>query len=286
MYAVIDVGSNSVRLMLHDGKSTIEKFVKTTKLADGLARGNELSPEAMTRTADAVVAFAYKAREKTDEIMVFATEAVRRASNGNLLLEKVYQSTGLEIHVVSGELEARLGYVGVGVGGQCTVVDIGGASTEVVFGNDGVIDYAQSVAMGGVVLRDMCGETEKELKKHISGKIKEFGKLPKCKDVIAIGGTATTISALIYEIQPYNPSKVHQSVIKKADLSKLIKKVKKLSLEERMSLKGMFIGREDIIVGAMHVLYYVMKMLKVDSVTVSESDNLEGYLMLKLAGEL
>ena len=283
MHAVIDVGSNSVRLMLHDGEKTINKFINSTKLAEGIVNCSELSDKAIARTADAIINYVNKAREYTNDVMIFATEAVRRATNSEMLIGRVFRATGVEIEVVSGDMEARLGYGGVGKSGECTVIDIGGASTELIFGSDGVIEYAKSVRMGGVVLRDVCGEDELKLESYIDDKIAEFGELPNCKIAIAIGGTATTISALLHEVKPYDPSKIHNSIINKSELKMLIKKIKGMTLEERRELKGMFVGREDIIIGAMHAMYKIMELLCVENVTVSESDNLEGYLLLKMA---
>lgn len=281
MYAVIDIGSNSVRLMLHDGKKSISKDVCSTKLAEGIVNSSELSIAAIKRTADAIIALVVKARVVSDDVMIFATEAVRRATNAQELIDRVFSSTGLCIDVVTGEMEAKLGYIGVGQSGKCTVVDIGGASTEIIVGNSGIIEYAKSVRMGGVVLRDECGESAFELEKCISNKLLGFTGMPDSENVIAIGGTATTISALIYKVQPYNPEFIHGSIIQKDRLGGLIENIRGLSLQDRRCLKGMFLGREDIIIGAMTALYKVMELLKVDSVRVSESDNLEGYLIQK-----
>ncbi len=286
MYAVIDVGSNSVRLMLHDGEHTISKQVSTTKLAEGIVNSSELAAKAIDRTAKAIITYVAKARTVTNTVMIFATEAVRRATNSSELLNKVYEATGIEVDVVSGEMEAQLGYVGVGQSGKCTVVDIGGASTEIIFGEDGKIDYAKSIRMGGVVLRDACGEDETELNDYITTKLAEYGELPVCANAVSIGGTATTIAALIHQVQPYDPALIHGSVITKKNLQALIAVITPLTLAERREVKGMFAGREDIIVGAMHAMYQIMSLLKQEKITVSESDNLEGYLIMKLDGKM
>ena len=286
MYAVIDIGSNSVRLMLHDGEKSVSKAVCSTKLAEGIINSSELSMVAIKRTADAIIDFVGKARAESDDVMIFATEAVRRATNSHILIDMVFGATGLNIDVITGELEAKLGYVGVSQSGICTVVDIGGASTEIIVGNSGVIEYAKSVRMGGVVLRDECGEDSVKLDESIDSTLLGFTSIPYSGSVIAIGGTATTTAALIHEVQPYDPEIIHGAMIDKESLGSLIKRIRGLSMQDRRGLKGMFIGREDIIIGAMTALYKVMELLKVESVTVSESDNLEGYLMLKRIDKL
>ena len=138
-YAVIDIGSNSVRLMMSDGKKTIYKTVKTTQLAEGMGEDNILQPFAIERTAQAVSFFNKRAKgDGADAVYVFATAAVRRAVNGNEFLNEVKRLCGIEVDVVSGEFEAELGLIGALNGEDGGVVDVGGASSEVVVMSGGV----------------------------------------------------------------------------------------------------------------------------------------------------
>jgi len=282
MYAVIDVGSNSVRLMMHNGEVTISKEVESTKLAEGLAKSETLSVLAMERTAKAIVKFVAKARNSTNKVMIFATEAVRRAVNGDEFVAIVLAKTGIKIHVVTGEEEARLGFTGACGTGECMLIDIGGGSTEVVSGSAGVIEYARSVRIGGVVLRDACGEDLVQFRKFISAKLLEFDYIPLKGEVVAIGGTATTIVAMVDAMEVYLPEKVQDRVLTRSEIVTIFDRVRKMSMERRRSMVGLMAGREDIIVGAMFTLITMMDMMMVSNVKVSERDNLEGYLMVYL----
>lgn len=286
MYAVIDIGSNSVRLMLNDGEKTLSKESRVTRLSQGIANGNLLNIESIIRTANAVSEFVEKAKGIADDIWIFATEAVRRASNAEVFTDLVAKRTGVAIQVLTGEQEALVGFVGASNMQNCTVVDIGGASTEIVCGDKGEVRYAKSVGIGAVVLRDSCGESNARLEGFLREKTRAYGYIPKMDKVIAISGTATTVVAMLDNLEPYDSSKVHNRVINRKEIFKLYNIIKKLSLEERKEYKGLQPSRADIIVGAMYELMFIMDMMNVYEITVSESDNLEGFLKLKLDGKI
>ena len=131
IYGVIDVGSNSVRLMMSDGTQTLYKKVKTTKLAEGMTNGY-LAEDAINRTANAVLDFVNFASEQSAEkIFIFATAAVRTAVNSKKFTDLVYDSCGLFVDVVSGQKEAELGLIGALNGKDGGIIDVGGASSEV-----------------------------------------------------------------------------------------------------------------------------------------------------------
>lgn len=280
LYAIIDIGSNSVRLMLSDGENTLKKYVETTKLAEGLALTGELRQSAMQRSVQAILSFAEIAKENMAEVHIFATEAVRSATNGKEFVKKVKQATGYDIDVVCGDMEAKLGFTGASEGQNVCVVDIGGASTEIVCGDNGNIIYGKSLPIGAARLRDKCGEDEEKLLCFISQKLKEYGKVPKMNKLIAIGGTASTIVSVLLQMEVYDTNKVHNYMLYKSDALKVYNLIKNTPSKDRISIKGLPIGRQDIIVGAIFELVKIMEMLGFDCLYVSEKDNQEGYLML------
>lgn len=282
-YGLIDIGSNSVRLMISDGENTIKKFVNTTKLAEGLAKTKNLSNAAIDRTLCAIVEFVEMARKWNAEVHIFATEAVRSAENGKVLTALIKESTGYNTDIVCGEMEAALGFTGASEGKNVCVVDIGGASTEIVCGDNGKITYAKSVPIGAVRLLDNCGEDFEKLKLYITENLKKYGEVPKMQKLIAIGGTASTIVSVLLEMTEYDTNKVHNYKLFKQDVLAVINKIKDTPLESRGGIKGLVAGRRDIIVGAAYELFNIMEMLNFDHLYVSEKDNLEGYLMLNKA---
>lgn len=279
-YGLIDIGSNSVRLMISDGEKSIKKFVNTTKLAEGLAKTGRLQSQAIERNLLAVKNFVELAKEWDAEVHIFATEAVRSAENGKTFTKLIKEKTGFDTDIVCGEMEAKLGFVGASGGQNVCVVDIGGASTEIVCGDKGIISYAKSMPIGAVRLLDNCGEDFDLLDDYISLNLKEYGTIPKMDKLIAIGGTASTIVSVLLEMSAYDTNKVHNFMLSKKDVLDTIDKIKIVPKEKRDCIKGLVEGRRDIIVGAAYELLKIMEMLEFEYLFVSEKDNLEGYLML------
>lgn len=279
-YGVIDIGSNSVRLMISDGEKSLQKFVNTTKLAEGLAKTKKLNNAAINRTLAAVVEYVKIAKAHNADVHIFATEAVRSAENGYILTESIKDKTGYDTDVVCGEMEARLGFTGASDGENVCVVDIGGASTEIVCGDNGKIEYAKSVPIGARRLLDNCGEDFEKLQIYISENLQKYGAVPKKDKLIAIGGTASTIVSVLLEMTEYDTTRVHNYRLSKENILFVINKIKAVPIEERGCIKGLVSGRRDIIVGAAFELVKIMEMLGFDHLFVSEKDNLEGYLMV------
>lgn len=280
LFGIIDIGSNSVRLMISDGDKSLKKYVNTTKLAEGLAKTGVLNDFAMERSLQAVCEFVQMAQKQNAQVHIFATEAVRSAKNGNVFTDKIKELTGQVVDIVCGEMEAKLGFTGASNGQNVCVVDIGGASTEIVCGDKGKILYGKSVPIGAVRLLDNCGEDEELLTKYISDNLLCYGKVPKMDKLIAIGGTASTIVSVLLEMSEYDSDRVHNFILYKQDVLDVYNKIKNTPKDKRDNIIGLVPGRRDIIVGAAFELAKIMEMLGYDYLYVSESDNLEGYLML------
>ena len=178
-FAVIDIGSNSVRLMfVADGK-VLYKALNTTRLGEGLADKPLLKSEAIERSVVAVCDFYKKAvQEGAEQVLCFATAAVRSAENRQVFLDKVFSACGLQIEVISGEEEAEIGILGALGNRDGGVIDIGGASTEIVVKKDGALIYKKSVNIGVVRLKDMCGSEKAALEKVANEASQQYGEIP------------------------------------------------------------------------------------------------------------
>lgn len=281
-YAVIDVGSNSVRLMLSDGEQTLVKVANTTKLAEGMGEDKKLTKVAINRTVLAVYNFCEIAKkEMVDKVYLFATAAVRSAVNGEEFCDAVKNACGVMVDVVSGAEEARLGLLGALNGRDGGIIDVGGASTEISVVKNGETVYSRSVDIGAVTVKDLCGQDVGAVEKFVESKILEYGALPT-SNFYSIGGTATSVAAMLQELEPYDPKKTHGFKVYINNLIALKEKLFSMTVDERKSLKGLRPERAEVIAGGVAILVAVMKKLGVDYVTVSENDNLEGYLKVKL----
>ena len=276
--AVIDIGSNSVRLMMSLSGKTLYKKVMITRLSQNMREDGSLSFESAERTASAVLRFYEDAKaDGADKIYAFATAACRNAKNGKEFAKSVYDRCGLEIDIVDGETEAQIGFLGATGGRDGGVIDIGGASTEVMVVSNGNT-YAKSVNVGVVKLYEWANNDKAKTEEIVDKKILEYGKIPS-GEFYAIGGTATSLAAVMQSLCPYDPEKVHGYRLNLTDLENLENELYALTVEEKRNLKGLQKERAEVIAGGATLLIRLMKKLGVKAVTVSESDNMEGYLL-------
>mgnify|MGYP005783640657 CR=1 FL=1 len=281
--SAIDVGSNSVRLMVMADGKTLYKQLDTTRLGEGLANSGVLKPEAIERTARAVQLFAAAAElNGAGTPYVFATASVRSASNGGDFVKRVKQLTGIDVDVISGEEEAACGITGALRGRDGGIIDLGGASTEITLQKGGKIVYSKSVNVGTVRLYDIAGQDRQALERAARTALKDYGNLSLAgTDMYGVGGTATSLAALFHELPAYDPKVVDGTVLTVGWLGSMAERLLSMPVEERKAMRGMDVRRADVIAGGCLLLHHILKRFGAEKLTVSESDNLEGYVLLK-----
>ena len=277
-FAVIDIGSNSVRLMfVADGK-VLYKALNTTRLGEGLAQTSRLKPEAIERSALAVQEFFNRAiSENAETVVAFATAAVRSAENGGAFVQRVKELCGLTVEVIAGETEAEIGILGALGAKDGAVLDIGGASTELVIKEHGELRYKKSINIGVVRLKDKCGRDKALLQATAQTSVEEFGQVPLNTHLHAIGGTATTIAAQVLKLLKYDSAKITGAEIPLEKLEEKAKAWLEMPVEEIEKLPCMPKGRADVLAGGAVLLITVLKKLGLQSFVASDRDNLEGY---------
>lgn len=262
---IIDIGSNSVRLFCGGKKTVI-----TTRLAENM-RGGLLAPESINRTVDAICSLNELGG---GSCLAFATAAVRNASNKSDFLDLVFARTGIKVDVISGEKEAEIGFLGATEGvGRAAVIDLGGASCEIIFGSSGKISYKHSFPFGCVSLTDRFGSDLQQITKFVSEALSSVPYMRVSK-YIAIGGTATSLAAMNLGLSEYDASKVHGSTLTLPQITSLIDGV--IAQKDYPTLSPM--RRKTIAQGAT-ALVATVKALGQTQIEISEKDNLEGYLL-------
>ncbi len=281
--SAIDVGSNSVRLMVMADGKTLYKQTDTTRLGEGLAASGRLLPEAIERTARSVQLFAAAAElNGAGTPYVFATAAVRSAVNGGDFVKRVKQLTGIDVDVIGGEEEAACGLAGALRGRDGGMVDLGGASTEITVQKGGKKVYSKSVDIGTVRLYDLAGQDRQALQKVIDRKLAEYGAPDlSAVDMYGVGGTATSLAAIFHGLEPYDPKVVDGTFLSAQWLGEEAERLLPLTVEERKKVKGMDVRRADVIAGGCLLMYSLLSKFGSGGITVSESDNLEGYVILR-----
>ncbi len=283
---VIDIGSNSVRLMMSEGQKTLYKQIIVTRLGENISLTGKLTATAIERSADAVLFLYNKAKsEQAKKVYAFATAAVRSASNGQDFVNRVKELTGLTVQVLSGETEGKIGLIGATGGADGGVIDVGGASSEVILAKDGQTVYSYSLDLGAVRLYDLCKDDKVKLDALLKEKLPLYGNVPN-GNFYGIGGTFTSLAAIALKLEPYDPKKVHGYILTKEKVCQLSEKLLNMTVEERLKLKGLHPKRAEVIAGGAYLVKGIMEYLNLDKITISESDNLEGYLLLKNKEEL
>lgn len=297
--AYIDIGTNSVRMMTLSSDSVdcinAVKYMNTTRIGRGVDKSRKLSDEGIKDTLDALKDFKEDAlKAGADEIKVIGTSALRDAENREDFLEAVKSNLGLKVDVISGDEEARLGFLGVSKGlkghikedDYILVVDIGGGSTELIVGRNGEIEYAKSIDIGAVRLSDKFVTTDpvslveqQAIADYIRISLKEVLKKVESypiKGVIGIGGTITTIGSIALEMKAYDRKKIHNYYVPLETIYAINKKLLNQKIESRKEVVGLQPKRADIIPYGLMILHQILLSLEVSGISISEYDNLEG----------
>lgn len=281
-YAVIDIGSNSVRLMFVANGKVLYKRLNTTRLGEGLAQTGSLNAEAIQRSAQAVADYVSIAlQEGAQSTYAFATAAVRSAVNGEEFVQAVQALCGLRVEVIAGETEAEIGMLGALGTGDGAVIDVGGASTELVVKKNGINVYKKSINVGVVRLKDACGLDITALQTRCNAEVKQFFDAPKLSKVYAIGGTATTLAALALGLKAYDSQKITGFALSQNAMQTLVEELSAKTVAEIAAMPCMPKGRADVITGGAVWLLTVMRALQIENLLVSDRDNLEGYAIKK-----
>ncbi len=282
MDAVIDIGSNSVRLCFMENKKVNPKKVNTTFLSENLAITGVLLPEAIKRTTNAIIDFVNEAKQKgADRIFIFGTEAMRSGKNAYVVSEIVQNETGITIDVISGKEEALCGFIGANTHGEkVCVIDIGGASVELVQGQTQIED-GLSLPIGVMRVKDICKNDRQKTHEYYCEQVKKY---PHFKyKAIGIGGTATSLSAMVKKMQTYDASANHGTVVTLDELIELENQIYACKDSNEIAKVFPSIGekRARVIGVGCIALIEILKYLNKTEFTVSEHDNIEGYYILK-----
>ena len=293
----IDIGTNSMRLLIADynnGKiENRKKYVNTTRIGQGVDKEGYISEEALQRNINALEEFANICKvEECQAIYCMGTSALRDSKNGNIFVDRAKQKTNINVEIISGNEESNLGFMGVLEGldtdEQILVIDIGGGSTEFIVGDREGIKFAKSENVGALrmtekfLAKDPIDSNEfSNMSKFIYSEIKDtidYIKSKQIKKIVGIGGTITSLSAMNQELEVYSMEKIHNSRITLKQIEFILQNLKKMTLSDKKSLKGLQPKRADIITAGVEILYTIMKNLEIDEITVSEYDNLEGLM--------
>jgi exopolyphosphatase/guanosine-5'-triphosphate,3'-diphosphate pyrophosphatase len=217
----------------------------------------------------------------------FGTSAVREAENREDFLKAIRRECGIEIDVISGEQEASLGFAG-SVEGYGGMFDIGGGSTEVMFGSLQDIWFQRSFRIGTVRCHAMFPGADAADPKAFAAAHRHaqevFSAIPDTGNVVftGIGGTATALAAIDLKLEEYRPERVQGHILPLSRAQQLCRMLESMTKQQRKNIVGLEDMRADVIVFGAIIMLEFMKAAGAAHVLVSDRDNQEGYLSLKL----
>ncbi len=294
--AVIDVGTNSTRLLVADISDNrvdkVERHSRVTRLGRGVDLSGQLSSEAIEATCEAIEDYVALCREAGAETVdAIATSAVRDASNGSAFVAELRERFALSARVLDGEEEARLTYLGATAeqppAEPTLVIDIGGGSTELIVGAGREIAFHTSLQAGVV----------RHTERHISGDPPTVNELEalatdvrglietaistvdpgvEAKAGIAVAGTPTSLASVELALEPYDPERVHGHVLALPSIQRLLSQFASVPLAERVEIVGLHADRAPTIVAGVVILIETMRTFGLEQVVTSEHDILYG----------
>ena len=293
--AAIDCGTNSIRLLIADidGNNFREvvRDMEIVRLGQGVDQTGQFHPDAIARTLAAVDKFAAEiAKRGVERIRFCATSATRDATNRHLFVDGVRERLGIEPEVISGNEEAALSFAGAiqdldPAEGPFLVVDIGGGSTEFVFGTS-TVEASRSVNIGCVRMterhfaNDPATSEQIELARtDIQAAIAQAAAevpITQAKTLVAVAGTATTVAAAALNLPEYDRYAIHLARISAAQVHDASTMFLTKNREERLALGYMHPGRVDVIPAGALVLSEIIKATGATGFVASESDILDG----------
>ncbi|MEZ8803529.1 guanosine-5'-triphosphate,3'-diphosphate diphosphatase [Vibrio splendidus] len=297
LYAAIDLGSNSFHMLVvrHiDGSvQTMAKIKRKVRLAAGLNENNALSTEAMQRGWDCLSLFAERLQDIPKEnIRIVGTATLRTAINVDIFLEKANQILGYDINVISGEEEAATIYKGVahtsGGSGRRLVVDIGGASTEMIIGEGFSAKALTSLKMGCVTWLERHFKDRQLTATNFNNAIEAAKSTlaPILESYTDIGwdvcvGASGTVQAL----QEIMLAQGMDEVITHAKLKRLQKQAMITERLEELEIEGLTLERALVFPSGLSILIAIFELLEIDSMTLAGGALREG-LAYEMVDEL
>jgi exopolyphosphatase/guanosine-5'-triphosphate,3'-diphosphate pyrophosphatase len=290
--AAIDIGSNSVRLLVAEALRggtyrILDEEREPTRLGRSVSEKGQLDDESMERTITALRTFKQiAAGYQATSLRTIATCAVREARNGPEFCRRVREQVGLEVEVISGDREARLAFSSVQnafdlSGKNVIVADIGGGSTEVVFATGNLIESIFSTPLGAVRLTEQFalgeGAVPETFQRDVTRMEQEIALCLKKRTtrplfaphfLVGCGGTFTTLAELVMAAKKEVDIPVAGYKVSHAEVRHLLDRLLKLPLRSRRSMAGMTPDRADIILAGMSIIDALMKRFRVNTLMI------------------
>lgn len=305
--AALDLGTNNCRLLIArsvaGGFEVIDSFSRIVRLGEGLVGSGFLSERAMGRTLAALkVCARMMRRHGVARARCVATEACRRAENGQAFLERVVRATGIDLEVLNHRDEVGLAVLGClplidPVADHVLLIDIGGGSTELAWLDRGegdaasVLRLAESIPIGVVTLTEMFSpepdpETFQEMVDHVGDRLQRIEGANRLRSAIGDGhlqmigtsGTVTTLAAVLLDLPRYDRREIDGLVVEKEAIDRVAARLRGMSNAMRIGHPCIGTGRADLVVAGCAILDAICRTWPADRLHVADRGLREGIL--------
>ena len=304
-FAAIDIGTNTVLLLVVEMKRkgafrVLDDRAEITRLGEGVDRTRRIGSEGEERTVEALKSYLARCRDLgVDEVVAAGTSALRDAQNAGNFKLRLQQELGLDLRLLSGEEEAAYSYLAVQRGlaleeKEVLVVDVGGGSTELIWGQAGALHRSISLDLGSVRLTErfltsdpVRDEEYAGLTGAVDGELETLRRrwqvTGRFHAMVGIAGTFTTLAAIEKRLRQYSHSQVHGSRLSRTEVRRQLRLFKAKSVAERRLIPGLEPKRADVILAGAALIDRIMAFFRMDEVTVSDQGIRYGLLHERLS---
>lgn len=306
-FAAIDIGTNTILLLIaeivgKDSFKALEDQAVMTRLGEGVDRNGLLSEAGQRRSLEVLRSYLSRCRRlRVEEVAVIGTSALRDATNAAEFRALVKRELKWDLRILSGEEEAWYSYLAVqrGIQSQTSeilVIDVGGGSTELIWGRAGRLHRWTSLQMGGVRLTerflpsDPVQEKEfarltKTIDDELQATLGDWVRGPTFGLAVGTAGTFTTLAAIEKGLRRYSHSEVHGSFLSRATVQRQIAFFKSKTVAERKKIPGLEPKRADVILAGALLIDRIMDLFRLERILVSDQGIRYGLLYERLGRE-
>ncbi len=303
--ASIDIGSNTVLLLIakYDKSKYLQPILnvyRSPRISKGLTNGNTISGYKINELIMVLDEY-YTLTKKycCDKVLLVGTNALRIASNSQIIVDLVKEKYRWDINIIKGEEEARLSYYGtifpyIYQNKINTIIDIGGGSTEIIKGIDFYIDYTKSFKIGVVSLTEMyfrdfppSDQQIEEAKLFLNYEFKELeSTINTNSTLIAVAGTPTTLACIKHNIKEYSENLIDESTLNLDEINKISSKLSLMNPDQVFHKYGDVVkGREDVLFAGTLILKTILEITQNSKIIVSTKGLRYGVLINYIINE-
>lgn len=279
--AIIDIGTNSFILLIAEvcngNYKVLNQYFELPRLGANLSIDNTIDPISINNAIQSLSKFRKIIEEHSIDVVIpVSTAVLREAENSFQVKELLNETLGVNIDVISGEQEAEFSFLGaISTNDEVVVIDVGGGSTEIIFGHNQQIQYRQSFPIGAAKLKTMFFKTQiepnniTESLNYIKSTIKINQKFFKNSRLIGVGGTITTLAYIANGLKVYEPDLINHTILSFKNNKTLFDELIKLNPNDISNKYNIHPKRADILTSGQLIILVLQELFNLADIQVS-----------------